>query len=191
MNVGGNVSQGSTPGRSGPRRTGSPQNDDGFMAIARVVAPHGIHGDVRCQILTDFPERFARTKRVYAGEEHRPITIERARIDRSRALLKLDGFDSRTSAEELIGVILYIPDNEAVTLPPGSYFWHDIIGLTVRSADGVELGLVTQILETGSNDVYVVQGSRGETLIPSTRDVVQSIDLEEGVITIELIEGLL
>lgn len=163
---------------------------DAYLAIARVVAPHGIRGEVRCQILTDFPERFARTRRVFAGEEHHSTAVERARVHRGRALLKFVGVDSREAAQGLVGSTLYIPKSEAVTLPPDTYFWHDIIGLTVRSTDGADLGRVTQILETGSNDVYVVQGAR-EVLIPATRDVVRSIDVAGGLITIELIEGLI
>jgi 16S rRNA processing protein RimM len=106
-------------------------------------------------------------------------------------LLKITGVDSREAAQELVGSTLYIPDSEAVELPAGMYFWHQIIGLTVKSTDGVDLGRVTQILETGANDVYVVEGSQGEVLIPATQEVVHSIDVPAGVITIELMEGLL
>ena len=164
---------------------------DSYLAIAKVVAPHGVKGEVRCQILTDFPERFARTKRIFLGGEHKITQVKRARVDRGRALLKLEGVDSRESAQKLVGMIVFVPDSEAVTLPPGTYFWHDIIGLAVRSTDGAELGPVTEILETGSNDVYVVRGERGEVLIPATQEVVRTIDVQAGVITIKVLEGLL
>lgn len=164
---------------------------DSYLAIARIVAPHGIHGEVRCQILTDFPERFRDTKRVFLGDGDGTLDIERARVERGRALLKLRGVESREEAQNLVGATLSIPDSEAVKLPRGSYFWHDIIGLTVRSTEGAELGRVAEILETGSNDVYVVNGERGEILVPATKDVVHSIDVAGGVITIDLIEGLI
>jgi 16S rRNA processing protein RimM len=142
-------------------------------------------------VLTDFPERFARTKRVFAGESLLPMNVEHARVDSRRVLLKIEGIDSREAAQAVVGSTLYIPDAEAVKLPPGTFFWHEIIGLSVRSTEGVDLGRVTQILETGANDVYVVEGSQGEALIPATQDVVRSIDVANGLITIEIIEGLL
>jgi 16S rRNA processing protein RimM len=112
-------------------------------------------------------------------------------VERGRVLIKLEGAASRGDAEALVGATLYIPESEAVRLPPGAYFWHDIVGLQVRSRDGLELGAIAEILETGSNDVYVVRGPRGEVLIPATHEVVQRIDLEAGIMEIEIIEGLL
>src|SRR6059036_2975050 len=99
---------------------------DPYMAIARVVAAHGVKGDLRCQIITDFPERFSHTKRAFLGEDHLPITIDRARVDRGRVLLKIEGVDSRKDAEGLVGRTVYIPEDEAVSLPDGTYFWHQI-----------------------------------------------------------------
>jgi 16S rRNA processing protein RimM len=119
------------------------------------------------------------------------MNIDQARVEARRVLLKIEGIDSREAAQTIVGSTLYIPDAEAVKLPPGTFFWHEIIGLSVRSTDGIELGRVTQILETGANDVYVVEGSQGEVLIPATQDVVRSIDVASGLITIEIIEGLL
>jgi 16S rRNA processing protein RimM len=146
---------------------------------------------VSCALVTDFPERFAKTRRVLLGEDHRPVAIQQSRLDRGRVLLKLEGIDSRTEAQGLIGLTLYIPESEAVKLPAGVYFWHQVIGLVVRTTEGVELGKVVDILETGSNDVYVVEGERGEVLIPSTEEVVKSVDVPRGLITIEVIEGLI
>ena len=105
-------------------------------------------------------------------------------------LLTIDGVESRTAAEGLVGRTVYIPEDEAVALPAGTYFWHQIIGLTVKSIDGEDLGQVAEILETGSNDVYVVHGPRGEVLIPATAEVVQTIDLDAGEITVVPMEGL-
>ena len=75
-------------------------------------------------------------------------------------------------------------------LPPDSFFWHQIIGLTVRTVDGQELGKIAEIMETGSNDVYVVKSDERELLLPAIKDVVREIDLTSGVMTVELLEGL-
>ncbi len=167
--------------------------DDGYLAVARVVAAHGIRGDVRCSLLTDFPERFKRGLRLYVGDERAPHEVERARVDRKGVLLKLSGVDRRDDAETLRGALLCVAEKDAVRLPRGSYFWHDIIGLRVRTTEGRELGKVAEIMETGSADVYVVRPDppdRGELLLPAIKDVVQKIDLEQGEMTVALIEGL-
>ncbi|MBI4213734.1 MAG: 16S rRNA processing protein RimM [Chloroflexi bacterium] len=162
-----------------------------YLAIARVGSAHGVSGEVSCQLLTDFPERFSRTKRVFLGEEHQPIEIQHSRLNGNRLLLRFSGVENRTEAIRLVGRTVYIPESEAVRLPAGSYFWHQVIGMAVRTADGQDLGNVVNILETGSNDVYVVQGDRGEVLIPATKEVVKSIEVDDGIMTVELIEGLL
>ena len=86
--------------------------------------------------------------------------------------------------------MLYVPVSEAVPLPGDSYFWHQIIGLKVRSDAGQELGEVADIMQTGSNDVYVVRKDSTELLLPAIKDVVQEIDLTGGVMTVHLMEGL-
>jgi 16S rRNA processing protein RimM len=105
-------------------------------------------------------------------------------------VLKLTEVSTRAQAEELRGVVISIPEAEAVPLDDGSYFWYQIVGLTVRSTEGESLGEVVDILQTGSNDVYIVRSESGELLIPAIQDVVRDVDLEHGVITVELIEGL-
>jgi len=161
-----------------------------FLAIARIAAAHGVKGEVRCELITDFPERFRRTDRVYGGSERTPFAVERARLEKDSVLLKLAGVDTRADAERLRGMLLYVPEADAVPLPDDTYFWHQIIGMRVQTPDGRELGTVAEILPTGSNDVYVVRGQGRELLLPAIHDVVQHLDVAAGVMTVELIEGL-
>lgn len=162
-----------------------------YLAVARVVAPHGIRGEVRCEVITDFPERLKRTERLYRGDNHIPVELERARLDRQSAILKLAGIQSRDEAQALRGQMLYVPEAEAVRLPGDSYFWHQILGLTVRTDAGEELGEVAEIMQTGSNDVYVVRKDGREILLPAIKDVVHDIDIATGVMTVHMMEGLL
>jgi len=164
---------------------------DDYLAVARVVAAHGIRGEVRCELITDFPDRLKRTPLLYRGETHLPVDVERARVEKNGAILKLSGVETRTDAEALRGQMLYVAAADAVPLPGDSYFWHQIIGLNVRSDAGEDLGEVADIMQTGSNDVYVVRRDGGEILLPAIKDVVQDIDLAAGVITVHLIEGLI
>jgi 16S rRNA processing protein RimM len=163
----------------------------GYLAVARVAGAHGIRGEVRCEVITDFPERLKRTQRLYRGEGHVSVDLERARLDKRGAILKLAGVESRDDAEALRGQMLYVAEADAVSLPGDSYFWHQIIGLRVRSDSGDELGQVSEIMQTGSNDVYIVKDDGREILLPAIKDVVQDIDLGAGVMTVHLLEGLL
>jgi 16S rRNA processing protein RimM len=143
-----------------------------------------------CTILTDFPDRFAETEEVLLGEPPEARRVEHQRLHRGRVILKLAGVEDRTTAESLRGSLLQVPLNSAVELPPGVYYWYEIIGLRVYDGQGRDLGSVTDILQTGSNDVYVVRKDDRELLLPAIKDVIRDIDRERGVMTVELIPGL-
>jgi 16S rRNA processing protein RimM len=130
-------------------------------------------------------------RRLYVGENHEPAAILHRRIAEQEVILRLDVLTSRDAARDLIGTYLYVPEAEAVTLPKGEYFVHQIVGLTVLTSDGDTLGTITDVLQTGSNDVYVVKGPRGEVLVPALKDVVRHVDLESGTMTVTLPPGLL
>ena len=161
-----------------------------YLAVARVSGAHGIRGEVRCELITDFPERLKKTRQLHLGDDHQAIALERARLERHGAILKLSGVDSRDDAERLRGQILYVAEADAVELPGGTYFWHQIVGLRVRSDEGEDLGLVAEIIPTGGNDVYVVRADGREILLPAIKDVVREIDLAGGIMTVHVMEGL-
>ncbi len=175
--------------RSYSRQMPNPTEHDGeYLAIARVVSPQGNRGEVKAELVTDFPERFASTSTVYLGSDHRRFAVQSYRLLDRVVFLKLEGVDSIGEAEELRGALVEVPETEAVDLPEGHYFWHQIVGLRVVTTSGEEIGKIEDILQTGANDVYVVQGPRGETLIPAIKDTVKSIDLGSGVMIVELME---
>ena len=161
-----------------------------FLTIGRVASLFGVSGEVRVEPLTDFPERFTEQLTVYIGEDLQPFRIESARWLRKELLLKLEGCDARC-AEGLCAKLIRVPVEHAVPLPEEQYYVHQIIGLQVWATDGRFLGQITDIIRTGANDVYVVSGPLGEVLIPAIESVVKSIDIQQGRITVDLIEGLL
>lgn len=169
-----------------------PDKEPRFLAVGQVVKPHGIRGEVAVEILTDFPGRFALLERVYLNEkEPRQVPLEGVRFHKGRALLKLGGYDDRTAVEALRGEMVLVPIDEAMPLEPDQYYQEDLIGLEVWTIDDEYLGDVVEILETGANDVFIVQGDRGEILLPAIEQVVQWIDLEENRMVVELMEGLI
>jgi 16S rRNA processing protein RimM len=146
-----------------------------FIPIARVVAPWGIHGEVKAEPLTDFSDRFACGETIYLQE----------------LPLKIATINSRDKAEEIRGLFLEIPSSQLHPLPEGEYYRFQLIGLKVLSAEGKLLGQLSDVIQTGSNDVYEVSSDNGVFLIPATDEVVKSIDIDKGCMVIELLKGLI
>jgi 16S rRNA processing protein RimM len=141
-------------------------------------------------VLSDFPSALTRHKTLLLGETYQPYDVVSARQGVPHAIVHLRGVDTMEAAEALRGQLVSIPI-DAATKPRGSYFWHEIVGLSVLTEAGRPLGTVTEILRTGSNDVYVVKGDLGEILVPAIADVVQEIDVENGRIAVHLLPGML
>lgn len=157
-----------------------------------MLSPHGIRGELKCRVVTDFPRaRFKRGKSTFIKGERR--VIQSARVQDRTVLLKLEGIDDRDMAATFRGADVEIPVDEAVQLPRGQFYWHQVIGLEVEDATThVSLGQVRDILETGANDVYIVRTAQGkELLIPAIKEVVKEIDPAAGRILIEPLPGLL
>ncbi|MGH2367127.1 MAG: ribosome maturation factor RimM [Chloroflexota bacterium] len=160
------------------------------MAVGQVMGTFGPRGELRVQPLGRFPQRFRELRRVYVGEDFQPAAVTHRREYGRGLILRLDTVKSRDAARDLYGQYLYLPEAEAVPLPDGEYFVHQIVGLAVRTTDGEELGTVREVLQTGSNDVYVVRGPRGEVLLPATKEVIKDVDLAGGTMLVELLPGL-
>ena len=155
-----------------------------------MLRPQGLRGEALCQILTEFPERFTRTAHVFLGTPPREYRVRRAQVEGNHVLLDLEGVNSPEAVEPLRGLEVMIPRAEAEPLPPGRYYWQDVVGLWIQDEAGEILGQLVEILETGANDVYVVHGDTGELLLPAIRQVVLSLDPAAGVMTVRLLPGM-
>ncbi len=144
---------------------------------------------MKVQVVTDFPDRFAPGRVVYLSG--RPLEIEESRPHKQYLLVKLATIDTIQDAENLRQLDLTIPSSELRSLPSDQYYVFQLIGLDVSTTGGETLGRVVDVVTTAGNDVYLVQGERGEILVPAIEDVVKSIDLEKGQMVVEAIEGLL
>jgi len=170
---------------------GDNQDKPRYLVIGRVARPWGIQGEVKVEIMTDFPDRFSLLRRVYLGPEAVPFALEGFRLHGGAALLKLEGCHDRAAVEKLRGQLVQIPIEEAVPLEQDEYYEHQIVGLAVWTAAGEYLGTVGEVVSTGANDVYVVRGQRREVLIPAIEGVVLEINLAQGRLVVELMEGLI
>ncbi|MCA9942404.1 MAG: 16S rRNA processing protein RimM [Ardenticatenaceae bacterium] len=162
-----------------------------FIVIGQITKPHGVRGELRVKPHTDEPERFTWLEQVYVGETARSLMlVEKARVHQGMILLKFTAVNDRTAAEALRGEWLMVPEDEALPLEEGEYYLFQLEGLSVFTDDGEDLGVLTSIIETGANHVFVVQGAQGELLLPDIDEVVQEIDFENGRMVVKLLPGL-
>lgn len=167
-----------------------------YLVVGRVLRPHGVRGEVRVEIVTGYPERLGQHAAFYLAHPNSPeavrrYAVERLRLHRDVALLKLEGCDTRNAADDLRGMLVQIPIEDAVPLEEGEYYLYQVVGVQVETEDGEQLGQVIEVLDTGANDVYVVQGPRGEVLLPAIKDVVLELDLDARRLVVRLMPGLL
>lgn len=169
-------------------------NKDDLLTIGQVASAHGVRGEVNLILLTDFPERVARLTKVYltSGTEVRgPFAVEAARRSGSRAILKLAEVSTREEAAALQGWEVAVSKTEAVKLPPGRYYYYQVVGLPVYTTDGEYVGRVRRIIDLPSNDVYVVEDEGGrEILLPATHEVIKEINLADQRMVVQLLPGL-
>jgi 16S rRNA processing protein RimM len=165
-----------------------------FIAIARIVRPRGNRGEVLADLHTVFPGRFEQLEEIwleYPDQRRERRLLENSWQHHGRVVLKLSGTNSIAEAKALVGVWVEVEVDQAVSLPDGTYFDHDLIGCTIYSAHGEELGAVSDILHIPGNDQLVVQGKRQEVLIPARSDICTDVSVERKRITVDLPEGLI
>jgi 16S rRNA processing protein RimM len=163
-----------------------------FTAVGEIIKAHGIRGEVKVIPLTDNPKRFERIRRVFfrRAAEWQELYIQGYRMIKELVLIKFDGINDLTAAEDLGRGLIYIPREERPVPPAGRYYHDQILGLKVLTVTGEFLGAVDQIFQTGANDVYSVKLQARQVLIPALKSVVRRIDLEQGKMLVELPAGL-
>ncbi len=161
------------------------------------MRPHGIRGEIRLRLLTDYPERIAGLKTVYLAESPEaetvtPYQVQGMRMNKDFGLLRLGEITDRNQADRLRGLFVLVDLEHAVPLEEGEFYLYQLIGIRVETAEGETLGTLTEVLETGANDVYIVASPRyGEILIPVIPETIVRTDIAAGVLVVSLPEGLL
>ncbi len=163
---------------------------DGYRAVGVVERPRGLKGEIKARPLTDFPQRFARGATVYIGGA--PRTVAAANWHQGSVYLTIDGLNDRDAAESLRNELIEVPDAERPVSDQPYWYIDEIEGLEVVDRDGTDLGVIREVLQTGANDVYVVErGERRDLLVPALSDVIVEIDVTQGCMTVDLPDGLL
>ena len=165
-----------------------------FLQVGVITATHGIRGEVKVFPTTDDPERFLDLETVYldTGREKKLLTISSVKFFKQFVILKFKEFDNIKDVEPFRKKSLLVTREQAVPLEEDEYFIADLIGLRVITDEDKVLGELTDVLETGANDVYQVTDENGkEILLPAIKDCILSVDLEKGEMKVHILEGLL
>ena len=163
--------------------------DPEVINVGRILGAHGLSGRVRIEVLSAVPHRFDEGEVLHIGTNSYRISSSR-RIRSNQIIITLQGIRTRDAAQALTGSWITVPETSAPELPEGEYFHFQLMGLRVITEAGEELGRLSEILETGSNDVYVVSGPDGQILVPALSEVVQEIKLPEKIMVVRLPDGL-
>ncbi|MTI47685.1 ribosome maturation factor RimM [Sporosalibacterium faouarense] len=162
-----------------------------YLQIGKIVNTHGIRGDLKVIPLTDDTKRFEDLDTIYIENEKEVFNIEKVWYKKNLVMIKFKGYDNVNDVLKFKNRFLLIDKKDAVELPENTFFIHDIIGLKVFTVDGEEIGLVKDVLQPGSNDVYVVKTKGKDALIPAIKDVVKEVNIQEKKIVIDPIEGMI
>lgn len=173
------------------KRPGSPNGEPEYLAVGFLRRPHGVQGEILMDVHTDFPGRLKAGRKLFLGQEHVPVTLTGIRPHGDRMLIRLEGIETPETAGRYRNTWLFSRTKDLPPLPEGHYYQHQLLGLEVLDEAGRSIGSVTEILETGANDVYVVTDQAGhETLLPAIPEVILEINPEAGILRVHLLEGL-
>ncbi|NPV86371.1 MAG: 16S rRNA processing protein RimM [Anaerolineae bacterium] len=154
-----------------------------FLAVGKIRRSHGLRGEMLMDVMTHFPERLVPGKALYIGEGRLLVHIDHARWADKGMLIAFKGYDTAEAVAHWRNTYVYVKSDELPDLPSGVFYHHQLLGLrVVDQRTGRELGVLSEILETGANDVYVVTSAQGqETLLAAIEEVILQVDVPNSV----------
>lgn len=159
------------------------------VAVGAINGVWGVRGHVKVTVMTSNPDRFrAGVTLLLQGIPRKVLDVQ---FPRGYPVVLFRGFEDREAAESIVGELIEIPESELPELPEGEYYTHDLVGMTVDTATGETLGTLSEVLRTGSNDVYVVkrEGAK-DVLLPAIADVILSVDVAARRMVVDALPGL-
>ena len=165
-----------------------------LLKVGVITTTHGVRGEVKVYPTTDEPERFLELDYVLldTGRELRKLEIKNVKVFKNLVILKFKGVDNINDIEKYKGRDLWIPREEGQELEEDEYYIADLLGMSVVLENGQEFGTLKDVMETGANDVYIIDSAEhGEVLLPAIKECILDVDLEKNVMTIHLMKGLI
>jgi len=171
--------------------TGSPSGEPLYLSVGFLRRPHGLQGEIIMDLHTDFPERMKNGRKLFVGDEHKPMTLTSVRPHQSGLLVKFKGVETSEDARLYRNQWVFIKAKDAPPLPEGQIYQYELIGFKVINEEGNSLGELVEILETGANDVYIVRDDSGkEILLPAIPSVILDVKAGSRTIRVHVLEGL-
>ncbi len=165
-----------------------------LLKVGVITTTHGVRGEAKVYPTTDEPERFLELDYVLldTGRELRKLEIKNVKFFKNLVILKFKGVDNINDIEKYKGRDLWIPREEGQELEEDEYYIADLLGMSVVLEDGQEFGTLKDVMETGANDVYIINSAEhGEVLLPAIKECILDVDLEKNIMTIHLMKGLI
>lgn len=165
-----------------------------MLQVGVITSTHGVRGEVKVFPTTDDPMRFKKLKKVIldAGKETLPLEIQNVKFFKQFVILKFKGIDNINDIEKYRKCPLLVAREDAVELDDDEYFIADMIGMEVLTEDGKVFGTLKDVMETGANDVYVIESTQyGEVLVPAIKECILDVDIKERKMKIHLMDGLI
>jgi 16S rRNA processing protein RimM len=165
-----------------------------LYAVGKIVGCFGIKGYVKVQPFSGSIERYQHLHGVMIGssvEETADETVEAVKGGNSHILVKLRGVDDRSSAEKIVGSMIFVDEKDVERPRQGSYFIHDIVGCSVYLPDGTQRGIVEDVYRSPAQDLWVIRYNGKLSMIPAVKEIVKDVDIQRKKIIIEMIEGLI
>lgn len=158
------------------------QGEPEFLSIGILHGLHGVRGEMKMEVWTDFPERIKKGKEIFIGEKKEKQIVRSFKQVNHGFLIAFEGYEIPEDIRLLLKKKVYISTKQLPRLEENTYYYHQVIGMDVFSVDEVRLGKIVEIISTGSNDVYVIKGedqNRPEILIPAISSVIVKVDLDD------------
>lgn len=165
-----------------------------MLRVGVITSTHGVRGEVKVFPTTDDPARFKKAQRLVldTGRERLSLRVSNVKFFKQFVILKFEGIDNINDVEKYKKCPLLVSREEAVPLKEDEYFIADMIGLLVVTEDGENFGILKDVMETGANDVYVIDSERyGEVLVPAIKECILEVDIKAGRMKIHLMDGLI
>lgn len=169
-------------------------NKDEMFRVGVIASTHGVKGEVKVFPTTDDPRRYDILKKVYLDtkKELLELNISGVKYFKKFVIVKFKEFDNINDIEKYKSMDLLIERKDAVPLEEGEFYISDLLGLSVITDDDKELGILKDVLQTGANDVYVVEDkNKNEILLPVIKECILKVDLEKKIVMVHLMEGLI
>ena len=173
------------------KNTGSPTGEPLYLSVGFLRRPHGLQGEIIMDVHTDFPERMKTGRKLYVGDEYKPMTLAGVRPHQSGLLVQFKGIETSEDAGLYRNQWVFIKAEDAPPLPEGQIYQYELIGFKVIDEADNLLGELVEILETGANDVYIVRDDSGrELLLPAIPSVILDLRPADRYIRVHVLEGL-